>query len=370
MVKVGDVPAAGGLVLVVGGDLRQGRSGCAGCDATPSSSRRASGPAARSTISTTASARAPRDPMSAVFAAAMREWRRSAAQGPRRQHRRCAPVCRSASSGSMHVTSSREMERLERFMPFLATVGSTAPFVGLFGTVWGIMNSFQSIAACEEHQPRGGGAGHRRSAVRHRPRPGRGDPRGHRLQQVLDRFRPLCRPARRASPPSSAPSCRASSTRRPEPWRWTSSLQRGGGGRRAALPADGRDQRHADGGRDAGAAGHLHGDGAAAHRRRAGGSAARPRRRRSPSRRSRWSSPSTPQGKIFLQNSAGRAIDELAPRLQAITKSNPDTDIYVRGDRAINYGRVMEVMGMVSARGLQQGVAHHRAAADETSAKH
>jgi biopolymer transport protein TolQ len=39
------------------------------------------------------------------------------------------------------------MERLERFMPFLATVGSTAPFVGLFGTVWGIMASFQSIAA-------------------------------------------------------------------------------------------------------------------------------------------------------------------------------------------------------------------------------
>jgi len=39
------------------------------------------------------------------------------------------------------------MERIERFMAYLATVGSTAPFVGLFGTVWGIMNSFQSIAA-------------------------------------------------------------------------------------------------------------------------------------------------------------------------------------------------------------------------------
>jgi biopolymer transport protein TolQ len=39
------------------------------------------------------------------------------------------------------------MERLERQMSFLASVGSTAPFIGLFGTVWGIMNSFQSIAA-------------------------------------------------------------------------------------------------------------------------------------------------------------------------------------------------------------------------------
>src|SRR5437868_1085328 len=47
----------------------------------------------------------------------------------------------------MEVTIGREMERLERFMSYLATVGSTAVFVGLFGTVWGIMNSFQSIAA-------------------------------------------------------------------------------------------------------------------------------------------------------------------------------------------------------------------------------
>jgi biopolymer transport protein ExbB/TolQ len=46
----------------------------------------------------------------------------------------------------MDVTISREMERLDRRLLFLATVGSTAPFVGLFGTVWGIMNSFSGIA--------------------------------------------------------------------------------------------------------------------------------------------------------------------------------------------------------------------------------
>src|SRR3990170_1980903 len=46
----------------------------------------------------------------------------------------------------MDVTISREMERLDRRLLFLATVGSTAPFVGLFGTVWGIMTSFQAIA--------------------------------------------------------------------------------------------------------------------------------------------------------------------------------------------------------------------------------
>jgi biopolymer transport protein TolQ len=47
----------------------------------------------------------------------------------------------------MNVTLMREMDRLERYMIFLASVGSTAPFIGLFGTVWGIMHSFSAIAA-------------------------------------------------------------------------------------------------------------------------------------------------------------------------------------------------------------------------------
>src|SRR5579864_5982594 len=59
------------------------------------------------------------------------------------------------------------------------------------------------------------------------------------------------------------------------------------------------------------------------------------------------------KGELFLQNSAV-SDDELVPRLQAITKNNPQADIYVRGDRAINYGRVMEVMGMVSAAGFSK----------------
>jgi biopolymer transport protein TolQ len=88
----------------------------------------------------------PVDPMSATFAAAMLEWRRSAAKGL---------VIAGALQTSlkeriekaMNVTVGRELERAERYMAFLATVGSTAPFVGLFGTVWGIMNSFESIAA-------------------------------------------------------------------------------------------------------------------------------------------------------------------------------------------------------------------------------
>jgi biopolymer transport protein TolQ len=46
---------------------------------------------------------------------------------------------------SMRVALSREMEALEAHLPFLATVGSTSPYVGLFGTVWGIMNAFIAV---------------------------------------------------------------------------------------------------------------------------------------------------------------------------------------------------------------------------------
>ncbi len=88
----------------------------------------------------------PLDPMSAVFAAAMREWRRSAERGLIAAGAMRAGVSQRVER-VMRVTLGREMERLERYMSFLASVGSTAPFIGLFGTVWGIMNSFQAIAA-------------------------------------------------------------------------------------------------------------------------------------------------------------------------------------------------------------------------------
>ena len=88
----------------------------------------------------------PLDPMTAVFSAAMREWRRSAAKGLLGTAIMRASL-QQRIERVMNVTVGREMERVERFMAYLATVGATAPFIGLFGTVWGIMNSFQSIAA-------------------------------------------------------------------------------------------------------------------------------------------------------------------------------------------------------------------------------
>ena len=89
----------------------------------------------------------PDDPMSAVFSSAMREWRRSAARGLSARSNELRASLRQRIEQVMSLTIAREMEALEKRMTFLASVGSTAPFIGLFGTVWGIMNSFQSIAA-------------------------------------------------------------------------------------------------------------------------------------------------------------------------------------------------------------------------------
>ena len=79
--------------------------------------------------------------MAALFVTAMREWKRS--------HEGSKPAVASLQQRidrAMYTTVDREVERLQSKLLVLATVGSAAPFVGLFGTVWGIMNSFQSIA--------------------------------------------------------------------------------------------------------------------------------------------------------------------------------------------------------------------------------
>ncbi len=84
----------------------------------------------------------PNHAMAAIFVAAMREWKRSYEGGARSfagLTQRLDKV--------MDVTIAREVERLESRLLVLATVGSAGPFIGLFGTVWGIMTSFQSIAA-------------------------------------------------------------------------------------------------------------------------------------------------------------------------------------------------------------------------------
>jgi biopolymer transport protein TolQ len=84
----------------------------------------------------------PNHSMEALFVAAMREWKRSL-----ETHSRSFAGLQMRIEKVMDVAIAREVERLERRLLVLATVGSAGPFIGLFGTVWGIMTSFQSIAA-------------------------------------------------------------------------------------------------------------------------------------------------------------------------------------------------------------------------------
>ena len=79
--------------------------------------------------------------MSAIFVAAMKEWKKSFEKGAK------SPLAlQTRIDKAMDLALTREMERLEGRLGFLATIGSAAPFIGLFGTVVGIMTSFQAIA--------------------------------------------------------------------------------------------------------------------------------------------------------------------------------------------------------------------------------
>ena len=77
------------------------------------------------------------DPLANIFKAGMGEMLKSKTRSSNQSER---------VSLILEVSTEREMLTIEKYFTFLATVGSTAPFIGLFGTVWGIMNSFQSIA--------------------------------------------------------------------------------------------------------------------------------------------------------------------------------------------------------------------------------
>jgi biopolymer transport protein TolQ len=90
----------------------------------------------------------PVDPMQAVFVAGMKEWRSAHDKGML-----ATPQGRSTVQARidrvLQVTIGREMALIETWMTFLASVSSVAPFIGLFGTVWGIMRSFIGIAQAQ-----------------------------------------------------------------------------------------------------------------------------------------------------------------------------------------------------------------------------
>ena len=88
-------------------------------------------------------AKRPDHPMALMFATAMDEWRESPKTVDVTYNRGLVGRITQV----MDLTRDREVEQLERNLSWLGTIASTAPFVGLLGTVWGIMNSFQAIAA-------------------------------------------------------------------------------------------------------------------------------------------------------------------------------------------------------------------------------
>ena len=88
------------------------------------------------------------DPKSKIFCSAISEWKKSIKMRDRTTSSNVNSL-KERMNRSMQVTFNKEYEVIEKNLTFLATAGSTAPFIGLFGTVWGIMNSFQSIAIAQ-----------------------------------------------------------------------------------------------------------------------------------------------------------------------------------------------------------------------------
>ena len=86
-------------------------------------------------------------PMARVFGAAMEEWSRSKDAG---RGDALVAGARARIDKVLQVSVARELEKAESGLGLLATIGSVAPFVGLFGTVWGIMNAFQAIGVTKD----------------------------------------------------------------------------------------------------------------------------------------------------------------------------------------------------------------------------
>lgn len=85
-------------------------------------------------------------PLSRIFIACMKEWKTSNVKQIIAEGSEKKVALKERLNAAMQVASNRSMQKLEAGLNFLAIIGSVAPFVGLFGTVWGIMASFQGIA--------------------------------------------------------------------------------------------------------------------------------------------------------------------------------------------------------------------------------
>ena len=93
----------------------------------------------------------PADPMSMMFVSAMKEWKRTNIMKSKTDRGLRGVSLQQRIEKAMMVSMDKELEELDTRMGFLASTGSAAPLVGLFGTVWGIINSFNAIAATQSN---------------------------------------------------------------------------------------------------------------------------------------------------------------------------------------------------------------------------
>lgn len=103
--------------------------------------------------------------MSAMFVAAMKEWKRTNIMKSKTDRGLRGVSLQQRIEKAMMVSMDKELDELDTRMGFLASTGSVAPLVGLFGTVWGIINSFNAIAATQSNSLSAMAPGHRRGAV-------------------------------------------------------------------------------------------------------------------------------------------------------------------------------------------------------------
>ena len=216
----------------------------------------------------------------------MREWKRSfqnQAASFRGLHARLDKV--------LDVSIAREVERLESNLLFLATVASAGPFVGLFGTVWGIMTSFRSIAASKNTSLAVVAPGIAEALlataiglfaaipalIAYNKLQGDVAKAQARMESFADEFSAILSRQIDAASARRQGGLNPAERERSEPMGMSSrrrAQERARPARRAALRRDGRHQHDAVHRRHAGAADHLHGRGAVADQRRGGRSAA------------------------------------------------------------------------------------------------
>jgi biopolymer transport protein TolQ len=89
--------------------------------------------------------------MSAIFVAAMREWKRNTLMKGKADRSIRGVSLQQRIEKAMSVSIDKELDNLDTHLGFLATTGSVAPLIGLFGTVWGIINSFNAIAITQSN---------------------------------------------------------------------------------------------------------------------------------------------------------------------------------------------------------------------------